>query len=1359
MTSFSRQTGRIIVVAVALTVLSTAGVGATAYEEPTSDVQTGWLCNGGSCGTGQYAVIDDGVRQPTEPDIADYIYNPAGSSSVSEVRFPTVLYDPSSITLWVYASTPNNQGFNFNLHEDFYRCGTYVSSQTASWFSCTWNGIDPGNELSDLRARFDGCSGGGPNECRVYAAYISIEYTPSPPSVSYEAPTPADGSVQSQEYAPISAAATDDLTVSSCTLQFDGVNTTMAKTGTGTATCTQNVTGLSEGQHTFRVFATDSTGQVGAAEQRTFSIDRTAPAVDAPAFADYPDRHAFNVSAVVTDPHIAGGSCHVYVDDGNGNAYEFAGELDEGYGTSSEALCTYSNINDSLTSFDPTESISVKVTADDSVGNRGNSTVVAHDIPNRAPNTPVAPQLDVPELDFVTEHHPNLAWTDAGDVEGDDYDIEVYVQEDGGLSVLETTVPGPGTLAGLGGTVQLVPGRDYNVTLQACDAWDCSVLTAPISFHINDIPLINDVAPNDTTQAPDTEIAIETTVTDLEDTLQWVRFTVWNETAGTQVMTGQDGTQSGDTWTSPSFTTVSSGTIYNYTVTAYDGYENALPVTGAFEIGNVPPVIEDGPIFTDYPDRHAFNVSAIVSDTSDAELTNYTITLGDMEGNVYSFTRDLDTAFGGADQAAANFSSVSTDLSGFEPGEDIHVTMTFRDAEGDATPSGVVSHILPNRDPVVTGLDVQPQSPTTTDDLSFDFNASDVEDDPVSCNDVTWFQDNETVSSQQTIDEDMTTKGEQWMVQIRCADAYGGVADPVNSSSVTIQNTPVTLLEPLAAENVSGEHAVRFTTRVQDADGISDLDCDFGYGNQSHWYTGTDELLTSAGFNDTPVCQGTVAVGDQLWITVGTQVNASMTVTDGETTIEQGNLTGTIPNQPPVVSLLGPSDGTALTSRDVSFIWAGSDQDDDALNYTFQLYQDGDLLESTPAGTSLFRTLDPGSYTWEILVSDRYNDRVLLTRPSEERSFTITTPSEDNGGGGGGGPRDLSPPQITDLGPDDRVTPGEETTLRFAVADVSPVEVGAEYFNDGSWHAMEVIEEGDGRYSASFTPAEGTYTVRIVARDAGGRESTLERTVTAGFEPSWVRTPARLNRESGDVGEALVFDPIEVRNTGDTSVTIDIRTSEASDALTIETPETITVPAGASRRFAPEASLRAGGRPGIYTFQVVMESGQPRQRQVTESTAVFTADHPLILLEIVKGFQEEARAGEDLSMPVRATNVGGQAADNVWIGIDLPAGWTSTEATNVSVGRIEPDESRQHVFQVRVPEDAEGDQVIGLVGSSIDGGEESRYNASSPIRVRPSEDVEDMDEREGLLPLLLWVIASVAGLIIVIIAGQNPNRA
>ncbi|MDY6771292.1 MAG: NEW3 domain-containing protein [Candidatus Nanohaloarchaea archaeon] len=1334
---------RVLTLFLLVLALTAGGAAATAFEDPTSDVQTGWLCVGGSCATGEYTAIDDGTRQPNVPDTADYIYNPAGSSSISEVRFPTVLYDPSSIRLWVYASTPKNQGFNFNLHEDFYRCGTYVSSQTAAWFSCTWNGIDPGNELSDLRARFEGCSGGGQAQCRVYAAYLEITYTASPPNVTYNAPTPVNGSVQYEEYAYISATATDDLTVGSCTLQFDGVNTTMVKTGTGTATCTLNMTGLSEGQHTFRVFATDGTGQVGAAEQRTFTVDRTAPTVGTPSFTDYPDRHAFNVSAVVTDPNIAGGSCTVHADDGGGNTYSFAGALDEGYGTASEALCTYSTINDSLTGFEPTESISVKVSAEDVVGNRGNSTVAAHTIPNRPPGTPLAPQLDVPDLDFVTEHHPNVTWTDAGDVEGDSYNVSIYVQEEGEPSVLEATVPAPGTISVIGETVQLVQGRDYNVTLQACDAWDCSALTAPISFHVNDFPHINAVDLNGTTQTPQTEINIEANVTDLEGTLQWVRFTVWNETAGTRLMFEQNGTQTGDIWTSPPFTTAESGTTYNYTVTAYDGYEYAMPVTGAFDVGNLAPVVVSGPTFTDYPDRHAFNVSAVVNDTSDTELTNYTITLDDTDGNVYSFTRDLDRSFGDQYQAAANFSNVSLHLTGFEPGEVIHVTMTFRDTSGDATPTSGASHTLPNRNPVVTGVAVQPQSPTTADNLSFVVNVTDAEGDPVTCNDVTWFRDGATVSAQSTVTDDLTAKGEQWLVQVRCIDGYGGLAAPVNSSPVTIQNSPVTLVDPITAVNVSGEHAVRFTTTVQDEDGLSDLACSFHYGNQSHWYAGNASLTVGPGFNDTAVCRGTVKAGERSWIGVGTRVNGSLEVTDGSVTVQQGNESGTVPNRLPVVTLLSPPEDTSLTSNDVSFIWTGSDPEGDALNYTFRLYRDGTLVEATAAGTSLSRTLTTGSYTWNVLVSDRYGNRTLSTRASATRSFTIGSPAT-NDGGGGGGPRDLTPPQITDLTTEERFKPGEVATIRFAVSDASPVTVGAEYFADGTWHAMQVTAEGNGRYRVSFVPeTEDVYTVRIVARDAGGRESTMERVITAGFEPSWTRTPVRLNREVGAVGERLTFDPIELENTGDTPVTVDVAVSTVSDRLRVEVPDNVTVPAGATHRFAPVASLPEGAPAGVYPFQVIMTSDEPGQRLVTDSTAVFTSSGPLITFEIEKEFIEGLEAGQrNVSIPVRATNVGTAAADNVWVGLEVPQGWRVHGSSNVSIGRLAVNASRRVVFRVDLPERV-GTQSVTVRGSASGDTGSFSFNASAPVEVRPSRRPVQRPAPSQPLWLLGWMVAAV----------------
>ncbi|MFB6203599.1 MAG: DUF2341 domain-containing protein, partial [Candidatus Nanohaloarchaea archaeon] len=76
--------------------------------------------------------------------------------------------------------------------------------------------------------------------------------------------------------------------------------------------------------------------------------------------------------------------CRVVMRDGEGNLFNKTGDFDKTYGTEDQGLCSYSNMNGSMTGFQPAEEINVSVRAFDVHGEDGWTTDI-HEVANTEP--------------------------------------------------------------------------------------------------------------------------------------------------------------------------------------------------------------------------------------------------------------------------------------------------------------------------------------------------------------------------------------------------------------------------------------------------------------------------------------------------------------------------------------------------------------------------------------------------------------------------------------------------------------------------------------------------------------------------------------------------------------------------------------------------------------------------------------------------------------------------------------------------------------------------------------------------------------------------------------------------------------
>ena len=146
------------------------------------------------------------------------------------------------------------------------------------------------------------------------------------PSITLVAPTPANNTVTKNTTVIINATATNGVGIDTCTLELDSVNSTMTKIGSGSSvTCNSTITGLSDGTHTFRVYANDTVGNLNASETRVFTVDTTSPQIQyvspTPANGTTLAADNFDINATATDS-IALGTCTLNFDGVNESMIE-----------------------------------------------------------------------------------------------------------------------------------------------------------------------------------------------------------------------------------------------------------------------------------------------------------------------------------------------------------------------------------------------------------------------------------------------------------------------------------------------------------------------------------------------------------------------------------------------------------------------------------------------------------------------------------------------------------------------------------------------------------------------------------------------------------------------------------------------------------------------------------------------------------------------------------------------------------------------------------------------------------------------------------------------------------------------------
>jgi hypothetical protein len=141
--------------------------------------------------------------------------------------------------------------------------GTYGSPERECSFTTTWSD----NSAHTVYCRVnDSTAVSTPDRTTIITA------DNSGPTVTYVSPTPASSSRQTNNQVTINVTVTDTNGVDACILEWNGANESMTRVGSGTSvSCNITKVTTDGSSYSFRVYANDSLGNIGAESQRTFN--------------------------------------------------------------------------------------------------------------------------------------------------------------------------------------------------------------------------------------------------------------------------------------------------------------------------------------------------------------------------------------------------------------------------------------------------------------------------------------------------------------------------------------------------------------------------------------------------------------------------------------------------------------------------------------------------------------------------------------------------------------------------------------------------------------------------------------------------------------------------------------------------------------------------------------------------------------------------------------------------------------------------------------------------------------------------------------------------------------------------------
>ena len=247
----------------------------------------------------------------TKPDIQLEVYNSThwvaiGNFSLStsytgsalnttNANFTLSTINSAILTAWKDSSNQdirirgiNMDYYNATIFDEINTTNIWVSINGRAWSTIGnhTNGSTYGWDISAIQSQTDvslRCKAIDINGSNTYSAYYSptmnMTLDSVPPTVNFVNPTPTNNTNQSQDWVYVNATITDDKTaVSACLLEWNGVNESMTRVGTGTSVyCYINKTSLSSNTYTYKVHANDSGNNWGVSQLQKVTVDVTPP--------------------------------------------------------------------------------------------------------------------------------------------------------------------------------------------------------------------------------------------------------------------------------------------------------------------------------------------------------------------------------------------------------------------------------------------------------------------------------------------------------------------------------------------------------------------------------------------------------------------------------------------------------------------------------------------------------------------------------------------------------------------------------------------------------------------------------------------------------------------------------------------------------------------------------------------------------------------------------------------------------------------------------------------------------------------------------------------------------------------------
>lgn len=265
--------------------------------------------------------------------------------------------------------------------------------------------------------------------------------------------------------------------------------------------------------------------------------------------------------------------------------------------------------------------------------------------------------------------------------------------------------------------------------------------------------------------------------------------------------------------------------------------------------------------------------------------------------------------------------------------------------------------------PAASNVTITPGSPNTNDNLICSWIFSDPDNDTESNTAVKWFinnVENLTFSNQTSIDKSYTVKGQQWKCQVIPSDGLVfGTA--VNSSSVTIQNSPPTVdtIYPNGGEKVSG--VITLNASASDADGQPDIQTvKFYYSsNSGSTYALIGNDTTPAG-SLYELSWNTSKVADGKNYRIKAEAVDNSSVTAYRTSASNFAINNI--NEAPTVTVTAPNGGE-IWNGSKTITWNATDSDDDTL--TVSIYYRNSSSSSSSWATIASSEANTGSHTWD----------------------------------------------------------------------------------------------------------------------------------------------------------------------------------------------------------------------------------------------------------------------------------------------------------------------------------------------------------------------------------------------------------